>query len=242
MNPATFGQVGARLGFSQIKEATQVVGFGGIESTSSVSPNVTLDGELWITPEWTFSARLRQGLLTVNNPRSGSTPKELNQTYSDYEAAVGYRLRFGPYGWSPYAEPQVGFVNHSFTTQDTSLSSYLSQKYTGFKLGVTGAAPLSPDGGYGVGGEFTMVFNGHLKEKPKTSGSDSDANIVKFGVFGFKKLGERLKAQINLDFEMYSATFSGTGTREDSTGVFTGSATSSSQRFTTLSGGLYYMF
>jgi hypothetical protein len=34
---------------------------------------------------------------------------------------------------------------------------------------------------------------------------------------------------------MYSANFSGTGTR-------TNSATSASQRFTTLSGGVYYMF
>ncbi len=241
--PATFGQIGARIGLAQVKQATQVSGVGGLEATNPASPSVTLDGELWITPEWTFSARIRQGLLTVNNPREGSsTPKELNQTFTDYEASIGYRLRFGPYGSSPYAEPQIGFLNHTFTTEDTKLSTFMSQKFTGFKLGVSGMAPLTPQADYGVGGEFTLVFNGHVKEKPKSSGSDSDTQIVKFGLIGFKKLGERLKAQVHLDFEMYSASFSGAGTREDVSGSFTGTATSSSQRFTTLSAGLYYMF
>ena len=55
------------------------------------------------------------------------------------------------------------------------------------------------------------------------------------GVFGYKKLGERLKAVAQIDFEMYAATFDGNGSG-------TQSASSASQKYTTLSGGLYYMF
>jgi hypothetical protein len=234
-NPATFGQVGARFGLSSVSESTQLSGFGGLEAKNSFSPGILIEGELWVTPEWTFRARLKQGIVTVDNPRSGSTPTELNQSYSYYEAGVGYRLRFGPYGWSPYAEPYLGFLSHKLFTDDANPDSFLTQQFTGFKIGVNGASPISVGGEYGVGGEFAMVLKPSLKESPATSGRSSEAQIVQFGLFGFKKLGERLKAQLNLDFEMYSATFSGDGTRDNA-------ATSSSQRFTTLSGGLYYMF
>jgi hypothetical protein len=241
MNPATFGQVGARLLLSKVSESTQVNGVGGLHADNPFAPGVLIEGELWVTPEWTFRARLKQAIVTVDNPRPGSTPKELNQSVSYYEAGIGYRLRFGPYGWSPYAEPFLGFLSHKLFTDDANTDAFLTQQFTGFKIGVNGAAPLSPGGDYGVGGEFAMVLNPSLKETPATSGGDSKAQIVQFGVFGFKKLGERLKAQVNLDFEMYSATFSGAGSRDGSDPT-TGTATSSSQRYTTLSGGLYYMF
>lgn len=240
-NPATFGQVGARLGISKVNESTQVNGVGGLESSDSFAPSILLEGEIWVTPEWTFRARLKQGIIAVDNPRSGSTPSELNQSLSFYEAGVGYRLRFGPYGWSPYAEPYLGYLSYKLYTDAGSPDAFLSQQYTGFKIGVNGAAPISAGGEYGVGGEFAMVFNPSLKESPSTSGASAKEQIVQFGVFGFKKLGERLKAQMHLDFEMYSATFSGAGTR-DSSHPTTGTATSSSHRYTTLSGGLYYMF
>ena len=74
-----------------------------------------------------------------------------------------------------------------------------------------------------------------LRESPQPSGDSSKATVVQFGVFGFKKYTERLRLQANLDFEMYSANFSGRGGR-------TAPASSASQRYTTLSGGLYYLF
>jgi hypothetical protein len=80
-----------------------------------------------------------------------------------------------------------------------------------------------------------MVFNPSLKESPVTSGGGPKNQVVQFGVLGFKRMGERLKLQLNLDFEMYSSNFNGSGGRAEA-------ASSSSQRYTTLSGGLYYMF
>lgn len=235
-DPATFGQIGARLGVSKVKENTNVPSTPGIEATDSFAPSILLEGELWITPEWTFHARLKQGIVVVNNPVPNSSPSQLNQSLSYYEAGVGYRLRFGPYGWSPYAEPYLGYLSYKLYSDDATPDAFLTSRYSGFKLGVNGAAPISAGGEYGVGGEFALVLNPHIKEDPVTSGGTAKAQIVQFGILGFKKLGERLKLQVNLDFEMYSATFTGTGGRDN------GNADSASHRYTTLSGGLYYMF
>jgi hypothetical protein len=233
--PATFGQVGARLGMSQYSGSTQVSGVGALEANTFFAPSVLLEGELWITPEWTARARIKQGIVSVGNPRSGSTPGDLNQSLTYYELVGGYRLRFGPYAWSPYAEPFFGFMNFKLFTDNASPEAYTTQQFSGFKFGVNGAAPLGQGGEYGIGGEFAMVWKPTLKESPVTSGDSNEAQVVQFGVLGFKKLGERLKLQGNLDFEMYSANFSGAGTRAES-------ASSSSHRFTTISGGLYYQW
>lgn len=232
-NPATFGQVGARLAVSRVSENTQVSGIDCCEANDNFAPSILLEGEMWITPEWTFHARMKQGIVAIDNPLPGSTPSELNQSLSYYEAGVGYRLRFGPYGWSPYAEPYLGYLSYKLFTDDTDPDTFLTQHFTGFKIGVNGAAPLGPGGEYGIGGEFAMVLNPSVKESPVTSGDSAKSQIVQFGILGFKKLGERLKMQFNLDFEMYSANFSGTGGH---------TATSSSHRYTTFSGGLYYLF
>lgn len=233
-NPATFGQVGARLGISQIREATDLAGVGPQSGQSNFSPSVILDGELWLTQEWTFHARLKQGIASVENPRAGSAPKTLSQSFAYYEGSVGYRLRFGPYNWSPYAEPFLGYLNSKLYSDSATPEVFLTQQYSGMKLGVHGAAPIG-QGDFGVGGEFSMVFSPKLKEAPVTSGGSAKNQVVQFGILGYKKMGERLKMQLNLDFEMYSSNFSGPGGRAEA-------ASSSSQKFTTLSGGLYYMF
>ena len=49
--------------------------------------------------------------------------------------------------------------------------------------------------------------------------------------------GSKLKAVVGIDYELYSASFSGTGS-----GGSALTATSESQKFLTLNGGLYYMF
>lgn len=234
-NPPSFGQVGARLGLSRFKGNTQLSGYGALESYNDFAPSVLLEGEIWVTPEWTFRAKLKQGIVAVDNERPGSTPRELSQSLTYYEATAGYRLRFGPYGWSPYAEPYLGYLNYKLFSDSATPEAFMTQQYTGFKFGVTGAAPIAENGLFGIGGDFAMVWKPSLRESPHTSGGSSENQIVQFGIFGFKKLGERLKVQANLDFEMYSSNFSGTGTRAES-------ATSSSHRYTTLSGGLYYMF
>lgn len=234
-NAPTFGQVGGRLGLSRFTNNAQVTGVGGLSGTDNYAPGISLEGEIWITPEWTFHARLEQSIISVNNPRPGSQPAKLSQSLSAYEALVGYMIRLGPSVWSAYAEPFIGYFNYNLYTDNSTPEAFTSMDYSGLKFGIRGAAPIDPEGRYGVGGEFAIAMKPGLSEKPVTSGSSSTNNATEFGIFGYKRLSNRLKAQVNLDFEMYSSNFSGTGTRAQS-------ATSASQRITTLSGGVYYMF
>lgn len=230
-SPATFGQVGGRIGFSQFRGNRQDDTVGGLESSNNFAPSVAIDGELWITPEWTFHVGLRHGIVPVDNPRENSTPTDLNQSMSYYEAGFGYRVRLGPHLWSPYIEPGLGFFTYKLYTDDANPQAFTTMQYSGLKLNLRGAAPLGENNMWGVGGIFATSWRPTLRESPVSSGDDAKNNMVQFGVFGYKRMGERLKAQVQLDFEMYSSNFTGTTT-----------ASSASQRFTTLSAGIQYMF
>jgi hypothetical protein len=230
----TFGQIGGRLGLGRMQQNSEVTGPGGLSGTDNMAPVIAVEGEIWITPEWTFFARLKQGIAQINNPRSGSAPAKLNQTMSSYEGGFGYRFRFGTYVWSPYVEPFLGYFTYRKYTDTSDPEAFNTMDYSGFKYGVRGSTPIGMGEEYGAGGEFSMAWKPGLSESPNTSGSSSN-NVTEFAIFGYKKMGERLKALAQLEFAMHSSTFSGGGTR-------TNDATSTSLRDVTLSGGLYYMF
>ncbi|MBX3020627.1 MAG: hypothetical protein KF799_03030 [Bdellovibrionales bacterium] len=234
-NAPSFGQLGARLGLSRFSGATELQGVGGLEGTNNFAPSIVLDGELWITQEWTFSAQLKQGIISVRNPRGGGQPSELSQALSYYEAAMGYSIRLGPYIWSPSITPFLGYFSYRLYVDESNPAAFTTQEYTGAKFGVRGQAPIGADGQWGAGGVFSTAWNPALRESPDSSGSSNKATVVQFGLFAFKKYSERLRLQANLDFEMFSANFSGTGTRAIP-------ASSASQRYTTLTGGIYYLF
>lgn len=234
-SPASFGQVGARLGISRFNNTLNFTA-GTLEAANAFAPIVQLDGELWITPELTFAARLKQGIMPVANPRASSSPKELGESLSYYEASLGYRLRLGPYVWSPHLEGFVGYFNYQLFVDNASPEALTSMNYSGMKFGVRGATPIGGEMGlYGVGGEFNIAFHPSLHEVPVTSGASSTNYITQFGVFGFRKMGERLRLVFGADLENYATTFSGSGTRAES-------AYSSSHRYVTFNGGMTYMF
>jgi hypothetical protein len=228
----SFGQVGGRIGLGRFAQNSTISGYGGAETTDNMSPSIAVEGELWITQEWTFHAGLKQGLISFSNPRSGSSPSKLNQSMSEYEAGFGYMIRFGPYIWSPNLEPFLKYFTYKTYADTASPEVFNTMEYSGLKLGLRGTSPVSDR--YGVGGEFSLAWKPSLRESPYDSGSSTN-NVTQFAVFGYKKLGERLKAQLQLEFDMYASTFSGGGTRTDD-------AESTSQRATTLSAGLYYLF
>jgi hypothetical protein len=176
------------------------------------------------------------GIVPVSNPRSGSTPATLNQSLSYYEAGFGYTMRLGPYAWSPFLEPFMGYFSYRLYADAADPEAFTTMQYQGFKFGLRGETPIGGENGrYGVGGEFSMALNPSLRESPVPSGDSEKNSVVQFGIYGFKKLGERLKLRADLDFDMYSSNFSGRGGRAEP-------ATSASQRYTTLSAGIYYMF
>jgi hypothetical protein len=232
----SFGQIGGRLGLSRFHRSTDLGGVGALEGSNAFAPLVQLDGELWITPQFTVAARLKQGVISISNPRAGSSPSELGQSLGYYEMSFGYRARLGPYVWSAHVEPYLGYFNYKLFVDGANPEAFTTMQYSGIKVGVRGSTPIGGERGlYGVGGEFAMAFRPGLKETPVTTGASSENNVTQFGIFGFKKLGERLKVIGSLDFEMYSSNFSGAGTRAES-------GSSSSHRFVIISGGVAYMF
>ena len=65
-DPPMFGRIGGRFGLGRFRQNANVSGsVGGLEGVSNFAPSVHVDGELWITPEWTFFAAIRQGMTTV---------------------------------------------------------------------------------------------------------------------------------------------------------------------------------
>jgi hypothetical protein len=233
--PPTFGQVGGLVGLGQFKGNRQSTTLGSLESGNSFAPSVSLLGEIWLTQEWALHARLKQSLVPVKNPASGSSPNELNQSMSYYEAGAGYILRFGPHVWSANVQPYFGFFYYRLFADDSTPRAFTTSRFSGLKVGLKGATPIGTDGVYGVGGDFSMAYQPTVREAPESSGDSTKGSVIQFGVFGYKKIGERIKVQAGLDFEMFAANFSGAGSGNNT-------ATSQSHRFTTLSGGVVFMF
>ncbi len=236
-NPPSFGQVGGTLGLSRSSFNRQSPALTIPEATDNMAPSVSLLGEVWVTQEWTFHAKLKQAIIAVDNPVKSSTPGKLNQSLTYYEAAAGYTFRFGPHLWSSNVEPYFGMFYYRLYTDNSTPTVFTTMQFSGMKLGVRGSTPVSDDGVYGVGGDFSMantpLFKPGVKETPSASGDSAKGSVVQFGIFGYKRVGERLKLQAALDFEMFAATFTPSGPNP---------ATSVSHRHLTLSGGVIYMF
>lgn len=236
MPPPSLGQVGALMGLTMFSRSLNIPSVSSLEASTPLAPTVGLYGELWLTPQWAFHGRIRQSIITVKNPRSNSSPSTLSQSYSAYDFDVGYMFRFGTEASAPFAEPLIGFFNYKLYSDDASPNqSFTSMTYSGMRLGARGMVPVTEDGSWAVGGEAFLAFQPGLNETPVTSGSGSKNSVNQIGLFGIRRLSPRLNLRIQFDYEMFSTNFSGTGTRAES-------ATSASQRYTTLSGGVFYMF
>jgi hypothetical protein len=231
----TFGQVGARLGNSFFTTSVNVETLGSMSSTTFVAPSVALEGEIWVTQALSVHAGFKQGVMTLKNPRDGSAPPDLNLSLTEYELMFGYNFRFGATVWGPNLEALAGYFNYRLYIDNSTPESYTTMNYTGFKFGVKGHFPITNDERWAAGAELYMVFNPNLSESPVTSGADATNTVNMFGIFGWRKLTENTKLFGKLDLEQFSTSFSGDGTRVED-------ATSSSQRLTTLSLGLYYLF
>lgn len=234
--PPSFGQFGARLGLGSYTGNFKLNSAGNLDSSNPYYPNIVIEGELWLTPKLTIHAGLKQGIIPISNPLSGSDPSDVSQSMSHYSFLLGYTMRLSPSVWGPSVELLAGYGLYKLFVDDSEPRGLTTMKYSGLKTGVRGQFPITADKMWFAGAQLFFFLNPSLSESPVTSGNSSDNTVNEFSVFGARKLGENLKVQVQLDFELYSSTFSGSGTRSGD------SATSSSQRHTTLTGGVYYLF
>lgn len=232
--PPTFGQVGARLGIGTFAGNMNLAS-GALNSKNSLAPSVMLEGEAWVTGEYSIHADLRQGIIPVSNPRSGSSPKELNQSLSSYSLLFGYNWRLGSNVWGPKVEALFGYSTYRMYVDDSNPRGLTTMEYSGFKLGLDGSFPVTSDGLWHAGAKLFLFLKSNLNESPESSGGSPKNTINQFSFYGFYKFRENMKIVGALDIELYSTNFSGAGDSGDP-------ASSASQKLTTLSGGVQYMF
>ncbi len=233
LSEASLGQVGGRFGLARFNESADISN-GAVTAHDDFAPMVFLDGELWITSTWTIHAAIKEGIFSVS--ANGNT---ISESLSAYEMLVGYRFRFGPTPWSPYAEPFLGYMTYRLYADTTTPATFTTMQYNGFKIGVQGACPITEDDEWSVGGSIAFILSPSLTETPYSSGSSSTNSVNQFSLWVTMKMTEHWKAQANIDIEEYSSNFSGSGTRP-APGTTANSA--SQEYLPTLSGGVYYMF
>ncbi|MCH2534638.1 MAG: porin family protein [Bdellovibrionales bacterium] len=227
----TFGRVGLHIGGStftgKLSQSTP------LEADSSLYPVLAFDGEIWVTPKWSVHAKVKQGILSADNP-SSSGPNDLSMSLSSYDFSLGYNFRLSQEVWGPQVILKVGSTNYKLYVDDVP-NGLTTLSYSGIKIGLSGSAPVTPDQQWSVGADFYWVINPQLTETPGTSGNSADNSVSLFGINVGKKLGVNLQAIGKFNLEMYSTNFSGTGTRSTP-------ATSASQRHASVTAGLNYFF
>jgi hypothetical protein len=139
---------------------------------------------------------------------------------SRYSLEVGYNFLLRDDFFGPKIQVSGGFATYRMYVDDSQPEALTTTTFSGLLLGLGGSFPISEEKLWFIGGKLNLFLLPTLTESPHTSGSSSN-----------------LRATGGLDFSLYSATFTGSGTRPAGD-----SATSISQRHTVITGGINYMF
>jgi len=228
VRPASFGLVNLGLGIGNYSANIKPSG-----TTYSASkpyyPNLKLHGELWFNPEWQVEADMRQGIMTVENPRTGSSPGELNVAISTYALYGAYNWLIRGEFWGPRLTLLAGFKQYSSTVDESSPTVFSTMVYRGLDIGIRGSLPLDNEQLWKAGATFNIMVLPAVQEKPTSSGSSASNTVNAYSILVGRRIGQRLEATGQLEFEYYSSSFGDGGT-------------TASQRITTVYGGISYLF
>jgi hypothetical protein len=242
VRPPSFGEVGAKLGLGQFAYSTSISGGSSYQANASpFYPQLGIYGELWLNPKWTARAELTQAVISTSNPRSGSNPGTLNESLSYYSLSLGYNFLLQDDFFGPKLFIDAGFSTSRLYVDNSSPEAFTTTDFSGLMIGFGGSFPVTDNKVWYAGGKLNLYLFPTMSETPGSSGSGSNASINEFSVFLEKKIGENLRATGSVDVSLYSATFSGQGTRSGANGT-TESASSLSEHYTVVTGGLVYMF
>ncbi len=236
--PPTFGVATAGFGDSLYNYSMEQS--GGVSASSFINPWVTLGLELWLTPTFTLHANLKQGIVSFKNPKSGYTPSSLSASMGYYEFLTGYKFRLSGSIWGPQVELMAGLANYNLQIDSSSApisaganapKGLTSTQYSGLKFGLSGSYPFDNDEEWSLGTNLFFFLNPRVSENPSASGTHPKSAINQFGFFVSRKLAMNLKAQANLEFELFKTSYAATS-----------DTTSSSQKLTSLNLLLQYLF
>lgn len=235
MDPPTLGKIGFLFGLGTFSYNTKLSSSGAQDGKSSLFPSIVLHGEMWLTQNWTIFTDIFQGVAAVDNPHPTSSPRQLNVALRKYSLNFGYNFLVKGDFFGPKVMPYLGFSRYTAEIDSSSPLIYTTTTYSGMLLGLLGTMPISDDRKFDVGANVSLYLFPTLAELPDSSGATTENNINQFGIFGGMKISENVRGKAMLDFELYSTTFSGRGTRSQT-------AESSSQRMVILGAGIDWLF
>lgn len=211
--PPTFGSVSAGLGLGSFDSDIRREG-SSYKTSDSMGKNLSFNGDLWLTAKVNLHAEIKQGIVDSNSS-------------ANYNFLGGYVFRLGNSVWDSYVELLAGYSSYSVDVNDFA-SKKTNLTYSGLKLGVQGQVPITSDKKWAIGAKLFLYPSPSVSYSPKVENL-SDVTANQFSIFGHKKIGEKLKVTTSIDTELYTSKFNG-------------STESSSQKSTTLTTSMTYLF
>lgn len=210
-----FGKLSLLAGLGSYNQNSDLQSAGGISASSSISPTIKLDGELWLNQDWYLQLGTMQSAFTLSNPIDSDSPNQLNTTLNSYTLAAGYNWLLGPDFFGP--KMQFSFGLHQWTSdpdQSSPTIAFTRMQFGGMYLGFLGAFQLSEGSPWDVGAQFKFYLTQSVSES-RSSGKSSSVNMIDFALMAKYRKSIRMSYIGTLSFENYSAEFSGAANRPD---------------------------
>lgn len=232
----SFGKVGVMLGIGSYAISNTLRSVGGVDGSSNFTPSIHLDGELWLTRNWFMSLGLKQFVSQISNGYPGSSPGKINVSSMQTTLQAGYSFLMADQFYGPKIQVLGGYSKMQATVDDSSPTAFTSMNFGGMALGLAGSFPVSEETPITLGAKLMYYLTTSVDESPVSSGSSSSAKISTFSGFGTYKYTEHINLRGEIMYDLFSASFSGTGSRGAD------SATSASHTLTTVAAGVEYLF
>lgn len=236
MSPPSIGKISLMVGLGSYAVNNTLNNVRGVGSEQMPTPSIHVNGEIWLTSNWFMDLGLSQYVLTLDNAYPNSTPGEIAVSSTKTSLNLGYNFLMQGDFFGPKFQWLLGYSKFSSTVDTSAPTAYTSMSFGGLALGLAGSLPVSEEFPLTMGAKLTYLLTTEVDETPVTSGSSSSGNVSTFSVFGTYRWTEHMNFRGELMYDLYSAKFSGTGTRG------AGSASSASHTLTTFAGGLEYLF
>jgi hypothetical protein len=209
----SLGKVNLSLGLGSLSNnlTTQNSNFSG---SAPIYPQLQLSAEVWITQNWYVNGLINQGIFSVSNPQNGSAPSTLNANSADYKVGGGYKYLFEDF-YGPQLHVHGGYGNQSFFIDSSSPISFSSLTYSGLYAGIGGSFPVTPDRSVYIDANLDKYLFSNLTETPISSAASSNSSVTSFSVGGFYRMTNQFWLDGHVNFDFFSASYSGTGTRAD---------------------------
>lgn len=228
-NSPQIGKFLLQGGFSQFSESANLVTGESPSTSQNMAPTINLGLELWTTPNWFVNFELLQSIFKASNGLSGSSPKDLNYSYSKYSGSIGYYFLLNKEDEkAPKVAAQAGYASMKKDVTDSSPRAFASTNTGGFLIKLTGAYPL-PEYPVELGASFDIFVSPSTTESPAGSGSLS-SRVNAFGLNATFESTKTLSYRFDLNFDQIQTDITG------------GDAKSTTEKMTNFLFGIEYSF